>query len=68
MALARKCTRCGSLYEDYHPGKDKDLNIDNRFNAVQTIDQDLANKYWSRETFDLCPCCRESLVKWLTEV
>lgn len=63
MSRARKCDRCGTLYEP------KGIKLDSRgssFNAVQLIDIDLDNKYFTRCIKDLCPECLESFKAWLT--
>lgn len=62
MSRARQCSRCEKLYVDYHT--ESPYSKDN-FNAIQTLDRDLDNRHFSRKTFDLCPDCKESFVKWL---
>lgn len=60
MSRARKCDRCGSLYEFYQGTK-----ITEDSNAFLLIDRDMNNKYWSRETYDLCPVCMDSFLQFL---
>lgn len=62
MPKARKCSRCESFYDDYHPKKDK-----GDYNALQLIDLDLGNEYYFRKTIDLCPACKTSFETWLND-
>lgn len=59
--LAKKCDRCGKLYEHY------DKAGDERQNGVSII---YVNKFGSRERIiadkDLCPDCMEAFINWLT--
>lgn len=63
MAQARKCDRCGQLYE---PKGVLIKNIKGKVNAIKLIDKDFDETYWSRGCLDLCPKCLEELDKWLT--
>lgn len=56
---AKKCDRCGKLYEHYDGSKE--FKNAERANAVLLIDRDLDNEYWSRKSFDLCPNCMRKL-------
>lgn len=56
---AKKCDRCGKFYEFYDGARE--FKNTERANAVILIDRDLDNKYWSRESFDLCPDCMRKL-------
>lgn len=63
MSIAKKCDRCGKLYEEYNIKKSETdtngmmlLNIDNKMS------------YFSHKTMDLCPECMETLRFWLTHV
>ena len=62
MALAKKCDRCGKLYEHYPIGNKA------RFNAIRMLQRstvgDLINSY---TTYDLCPECMDELVKFMDE-
>lgn len=51
--LARKCDRCGKLYEHYL-GVSK-FKQDRKANGIIFIDRDTDNRYWSRDTLDFCP-------------
>ena len=52
---AKKCDRCGKLYEQYDGSKE--FKEQGKANAIIFIDRDLDNKYWSRNSYDLCPEC-----------
>ena len=60
--LAKKCDRCGKLYEHY------DKAGDERQNGVSII---YVNKFGSRERIivdkDLCGDCMQSLINWLNK-
>lgn len=60
MSLARKCDRCGKLYEIY---KVKGSNKD--FNGVETIEILNNRNYQGKDIFDLCLECRDSFDEWL---
>ena len=61
MSLAKKCDRCGNLYEP------KDLNVCGAIvNGLSLIDRDEQNsRAFSRKYFDLCPECLLSFANWL---
>lgn len=61
MSLAKKCDRCGNLYEP------KDINIRGAIvNGLGLVSRDEQNaKAVSRRYFDLCPECLVSLANWL---
>ena len=63
MAQARKCDRCGQLYE---PKGVTIKDIKGKVNAIKLIDKDFDETYWTRGCLDLCPKCLEELDKWLT--
>lgn len=60
MALGRKRDRCGAFYLP-------ETNVINseEFNAINLIKRDLSNKFYSNKIYDLCPNCRDSIIKWL---
>lgn len=60
---AKKCDRCGKLYEHYDGSKA--FKETERANAVFLIDRDLDNKHWSRNSFDLCPDCMKKLEEFI---
>lgn len=61
MALARKCDRCG----DFYVPETRKVNGDD-CNAITLINRDLSNKYYANRSYDLCPNCLDSLLKWLS--
>lgn len=63
MAKARKCDRCGKLYEGYNLKNDI-----NNPNAIVCINLDEDNKYWSRVARDLCQDCIEEFKQWYTSL
>lgn len=62
MGLARKCDRCGKLYESYNIKNDSE-NI----NGLITVNVDDDRKYYSHGVLDLCPECSGSFMKWFKE-
>lgn len=58
-----KCDRCGKLYEHYDGSKQ--FKNTKKANGLQLIDKDIDRKYWSRESYDLCPDCMKGLEKFL---
>ena len=65
MANAKKCDRCGTLYEE------REANTFNyiaqhmaRIYNAKTYDREVA---LLEETFDLCPDCSKSLLRWFKE-
>ena len=60
MANARKCDRCGNLYEEYNTANNKE-----KFNAIMPINLDHKRQYYSHEALDLCPECMGKLRDWL---
>ena len=63
--LAKKCDRCGKLYEQY---SGKYENINGKVNSVALY---FSNGHGyadqAARTFDLCPRCLEDAVKYLTD-
>lgn len=61
MSLAKKCDRCGNLYEP------KDMDVCGAIvNGLSLIYRDEQNsRAVSRRYFDLCPECLISLSNWL---
>ena len=60
MALAKKCDRCGKLYDGYDGSKDKRST-----NAIALLDRDEYGKHYTRDCVDLCPECLSELIDWL---
>lgn len=62
MAFAKKCDRCGRLYEGYNI-KPSATNI----NGVITANIDYFGKYYTQNILDLCPECSDSFMRWLSK-
>lgn len=66
MASARKCDRCGKLYEVYDVKcKKYETVATDRFNAVKlcrTVD----DGYYRGKMLDLCPECMDGLLQFLS--
>lgn len=57
MAIARKCDRCGELYECYD---------DTRFNSIRLeLDMRLSATPAFVKVYDLCLSCATTLEEWL---
>lgn len=63
--IAKKCDRCGKLYEHYDGSKNFKKN--GKANGLILIDRDLDKRYWSRNEYDLCPECMSQLVSFLSQ-
>ena len=57
MANARKCDRCGKLYEEYNVGYNN-----KKPNGIQLISLDTSHKYFGYFLMDLCPDCMKKLL------
>ena len=62
MANAKKCDRCGALYE----GSNKKDAV-TVFNAMRRLCETGCGGIFSLDQIDLCPACRDSFEKWLEE-
>lgn len=60
MASAKKCDRCGKLYERYNERNDED-NI----NGILTLNIDSKQQYFTHKLIDFCPDCKDSFQEWL---
>lgn len=58
--LAKKCDRCGVLYEMYNVPDNK-----NKINGLMTLNIDYQNSYFKHGPYDLCPACSKELTEWL---
>ena len=64
MALAKKCDRCGKLYENYLSGlTDEAIKFD-VLTTTRTFGKNM-NEYAAVERLELCKECRDSLHSWL---
>lgn len=57
---AKKCDRCGKLYELYNTG-----NNGKKCNGIQLLNIDGKQNYYTQGIYDMCPACMEGLMKWL---
>ena len=59
MAIAKKCDRCGKLYElyDYRDSPSK-------INGIMTLSFDSTDRYYKHGPYDLCPSCSTELMDW----
>ena len=60
MSCARKCDRCGKLYNEY-----KRPENDGKCNAIMITNLDEDRKYWKQPLLDLCPECMDEFEKWM---
>lgn len=60
MSNAKKCDRCGKLYENY-----KGVKITEGGNSYNTVIF-TGNNYGNRD-FDLCPDCMSKLIEFIKE-
>ena len=51
---AKKCDRCGRLYEHYDGRKSFPKSLSN---SIGLRDTDIGGTYWQRDHFDLCVDC-----------
>ena len=61
MALAKKCDRCGKLYEHYPTGRKSQTNSIRKCMVLPD-----GSLYYSEAIHDLCPECMEEFDKFLT--
>ena len=59
---AKKCDRCGRLYEHYDGRKAFPKSLSN---SIGLRDPDIDGKYWTRDHFDLCFSCMVGLETFL---
>lgn len=67
MADAKKCDRCGRLYEPYHCKDDAlmpRLGSGNSVNCIKFYNE-LQSHRIGGQTVDLCPECMAALIAWL---
>lgn len=63
--LAKKCDRCGELYENYNGKFEK---VPDRANTVSLLSRYADEKSAKVvKVYDLCPRCMEDAVKYLTD-
>lgn len=59
MAIAKKCDRCGTLYESYNVKNNAEA-----INGFKTLNINESQRYWSHGPYDLCPSCSTELMDW----
>lgn len=59
---AKKCDRCGRLYEHYDGRKSFPKSLSN---SIGLRDTDIAGTCWQRDHFDLCEDCMTKLESFL---
>ena len=57
---AKKCDRCGVLYEQYNVQNDS-----KKCNGIMRLNIDGTMKYFIHEATDLCPKCMTEFMTWL---
>lgn len=57
--IAKKCDRCGALYEQYNL-KNNPMNI----NGIMFLNLDGSQQYFGHKPSDLCPKCSDELLNW----
>lgn len=62
MANARKCDRCGELYENYDRSTAK-----GKGNSIMVTNVDSDRSYWPKPLLDLCPECMDEFEAWLRD-
>lgn len=60
--LAKKCDRCGRLYEHYDGQK---VFPKSQSNSLELRDTDCKEAFWQRDSFDLCEDCMTKLESFL---
>ena len=63
MAIARKCDRCGELYEEYDHIECNGKEITGLYTA-KTSEKGIN---FTQEHYDLCPKCCFDLAKWIVD-
>lgn len=63
MACAKKCDRCGKLYEQYNSKNDR-----KNPNGIMVLNLDSQRRYSAHNALDLCPDCMKGFQDWFGEV
>lgn len=63
MACAKKCDRCGKLYEQYNFKNDR-----KNPNGIMVLNLDSQRRYFAHNALDLCPDCMKGFQDWFGEV
>lgn len=62
MACAKKCDRCGKLYEQYNSKNDR-----KNPNGIMVLNLDSQRRYFTHNALDLCPDCMKGFQDWFGE-
>lgn len=63
MACAKKCDRCGKLYEQYNSKNDR-----KNPNGIMVLNLDSQRRYFAHNALDLCPDCMKGFQDWFGKV
>lgn len=63
MAIAKKCDRCGKLFEQYPCSEVQQEN--NYINGIATVAITENRSFYNVDLVDLCPDCLIELKKWM---
>ena len=62
MSVAKKCDRCGKLYEEYNVKNDE-----KKANGISFLNIDSKEEAFGHAYHDLCPECMEELRTWFDD-
>lgn len=62
MSIAKKCDRCGKMYDQYNV-KDSEANP----NGIRLLNIDGRQQCFAHKLIDLCPDCMKQLQNWLKD-
>lgn len=57
--IAKKCDRCGTLYEEYNI-----KNSNKCINGLMLLNINSDQRYYAHGPYDICPKCTEEFMKW----
>ena len=67
MANAKKCDRCGKLFEPYNYNIDEGYKVPSMYTSILVKNISLAKEeYKEYGDYDLCKECNDSFLKWLS--
>ena len=68
MANAKKCDRCGKLFEPYSIDIDAGYKVPSRYTSILLRNVSLAKEtYKELGVYDLCKECNDSFLEWLSK-
>ena len=69
MANAKKCDRCGKLFEPYVIDIDAGYKVPSRYTSIRLRNISLAKEtYKELGVYDLCKECNDSFLEWLSKL